>query len=197
MARERRSSYVTAEGDGVKVVRRPRPHSTRHTSALAAERSAPAASSSPSTPCARPCRASAPTTRRASTTCRRCLTSCASLTSMPPYFAFQAEIVCLETPYPRPTSYMLRPASTCFRPQSSLRVPARSHAGPLLRPKSYLVLDGFRGSGQHQQQALPEVTRDPWKSTYKRRGNRAERLVLLVARLGTSLRSVLYAGETA
>jgi hypothetical protein len=46
---------------------------------------------------------------------RSCFTSCASLTSMPPYFALQAWIVCLEIPYSRPTSSILRPASTCFK----------------------------------------------------------------------------------
>src|SRR5262249_4096263 len=45
---------------------------------------------------------------------RSCLTSCASLTSMPPYFDFQAYSVYLETPNSRATSSVVRPASTCF-----------------------------------------------------------------------------------
>jgi hypothetical protein len=32
----------------------------------------------------------------------------------PPYFAFQGIIVCFDTPCYRPTSYALRPTSTCF-----------------------------------------------------------------------------------
>src|SRR6266403_3415201 len=39
---------------------------------------------------------------------RNCLASCASLTSIPPYFAFQAYIVCLETPTSRATSSAFR-----------------------------------------------------------------------------------------
>src|SRR5208283_3062473 len=45
---------------------------------------------------------------------RSCLASCAWLTSMPPYFAFQAYSVCLDTPTSRATSSTFRPASTCF-----------------------------------------------------------------------------------
>src|SRR5580698_6249303 len=45
---------------------------------------------------------------------RSCLASCAWLTSIPPYFAFQASIVCFDTPASRATSSALRPASSCF-----------------------------------------------------------------------------------
>jgi hypothetical protein len=76
---------------------------------------------------------------------RSCFTSCASLTSMPPYFSLQAWIVCLEIPYSRPTSSILRPASTCFKATIIWASVCRlaPMPSPSSRPKSYLLLDGF------------------------------------------------------
>src|SRR5512146_2726540 len=89
---------------------------------------------------------------------RSCLASCASLTSIPPYFAFQAYRVCFDTPTSRATSSALRPASICFKAPiicASVCLPLDINPpfpGPNQNPKSYSVVCGVTGACHRQEQ---------------------------------------------
>lgn len=63
---------------------------------------------------------------------RSFLASWTSDTSIPPYLAFQVQIVCFDTPNSRATCSASRPASTCFSAAMicRLRVPAFRHRSP-------------------------------------------------------------------
>ena len=80
---------------------------------------------------------------------RSCFTSCASLTSMPPYFALQAWILCLELRTlvpPLPSSVQLRPAS---RSRSSRLLCVDSlPCRPYLSFRNHICFWTDSGSGQ-------------------------------------------------